>query len=55
MQRIDEVDDAIEDMLREWRIVEEGGRSLKEACEQQLDERVCCMASFGDSLSSLKV
>lgn len=39
VQRIDEVDDAIEDMLREWRIVEEGGRSLKEACEQQLDER----------------
>ncbi|KZT04128.1 Sec34-domain-containing protein [Laetiporus sulphureus 93-53] len=39
VHRIDEVDAAIVDMLREWRIVEDGGKSLKEACEQLLEER----------------
>ncbi|KAI0935438.1 hypothetical protein AcV7_003871 [Taiwanofungus camphoratus] len=39
MQRIDEVDAALDSMLREWRSVEEGGKSLKDACEQLLEER----------------
>jgi hypothetical protein len=38
--RIDEVDKEVESMLEEWRGVEEGGRSLKNACETLLDERV---------------
>ncbi|KAH9949100.1 Sec34-like family-domain-containing protein [Amylocystis lapponica] len=39
MQRIDEVDEAVDSMLHEWRGVEEGGKSLKDACEQLLQER----------------
>lgn len=41
IQRIDEVDTAVDGMLDEWRLVEEGGKSLKGACEQLLEERVC--------------
>lgn len=40
IQRIDEVDSEVDSMLREWRIVEDGGKSLKGACEQLLQERV---------------
>lgn len=29
-------------MLQGWRSVEEGGKSLKEACEKLLEERVRC-------------
>ncbi|KAI0731611.1 Sec34-like family-domain-containing protein [Fomitopsis betulina] len=39
IQRIDEVDTAVDGMLDEWRLVEEGGKSLKGACEQLLEER----------------
>ncbi|TBU48650.1 Sec34-domain-containing protein [Dichomitus squalens] len=39
VQRIDEIDREVEDMLSGWRSVEESGRSLKEACEQLLQER----------------
>ncbi|PCH35965.1 Sec34-domain-containing protein [Wolfiporia cocos MD-104 SS10] len=39
IQRIDEVDAAIGSMLKEWRVVEEGGKNLKDACEELLDER----------------
>ncbi|OCH92045.1 Sec34-domain-containing protein [Obba rivulosa] len=39
IQRIDEVDTEVEGMLQGWRSVEEGGKNLKEACEQLLDER----------------
>ncbi|KAH9839058.1 Sec34-like family-domain-containing protein [Rhodofomes roseus] len=39
IQRIDEIDSAVDGMLNEWRLVEEGGKSLKGACEQLLEER----------------
>ncbi|KZP22300.1 Sec34-domain-containing protein [Athelia psychrophila] len=38
-ERIDEVDNDVEGMLEGWRSVEEGGRSLKDACERLLQER----------------
>ena len=41
MERVDDVHRDLEDMLRSWTRVEEGGMSLKEACEELLDERVC--------------
>ena len=40
IQRIDEVDTAVDGMMDEWKLVEEGGKSLKGACEQLLEERV---------------
>jgi conserved oligomeric Golgi complex subunit 3 len=43
--RIDEVDREVEGMLEGWRGVEEGGRSLKNACEKLLEERVRFPAS----------
>ncbi|CAK5268613.1 unnamed protein product, partial [Mycena citricolor] len=39
VERIGEVDGQVEGMLEGWRSVEEGGRSLKEACERLLEER----------------
>lgn len=41
VQRIDEIDEEVESMLQGWRSVEEGGKSLKDACEELLEERVC--------------
>lgn len=38
--KINEVDSDVEGMTDSWRIVEEGGRSLKDACERLLQERV---------------
>jgi hypothetical protein len=40
VERIDEVDAEVGGMLEGWRGVEEGGRSLKDACERLLEERV---------------
>lgn len=40
VQRIDEIDQEVEAMLQGWRSVEEGGKSLKDACEELLEERV---------------
>ena len=40
VHRIDEIDHEVEGMLSGWRSVEESGRSLKDACEQLLQERV---------------
>ena len=40
VQRIDEIDREVDDMLSGWRSVEDSGRSLKDACEQLLQERV---------------
>jgi hypothetical protein len=40
--RIDLVDKEVDEMLERWRGVEEGGMSLKGACERLLEERVCC-------------
>ncbi|EPQ56850.1 Sec34-domain-containing protein [Gloeophyllum trabeum ATCC 11539] len=39
LARVGEVEDEVEGMLGEWRSVEEGGRSLKEACERLLEDR----------------
>ncbi|KAJ3521442.1 hypothetical protein NM688_g9016 [Phlebia brevispora] len=36
---IDEIDGEVDGMLQGWRSVEEGGKSLKDACEQLLEER----------------
>ena len=40
VQWIDEIDGEVDRMLQSWRSVEEGGKSLKDACEQLLEERV---------------
>jgi hypothetical protein len=37
---MDEVDGEVEGMLEGWRGVEEGVRSLKDACERLLEEKV---------------
>lgn len=39
VERIDEVDVEVDGMLEGWRGVEEGGKSLKDACERLLKER----------------
>ncbi|KAI0368378.1 Sec34-domain-containing protein [Pilatotrama ljubarskyi] len=39
IQRIDEIETEVEDMLQGWRSVEESGKSLKDACELLLQER----------------
>ncbi|KAJ7187957.1 Sec34-like family-domain-containing protein [Mycena filopes] len=39
VERIDEVDAEVDGMLDGWRGVEEGGKSLKDACERLLQER----------------
>ncbi|EKM54776.1 uncharacterized protein PHACADRAFT_197206 [Phanerochaete carnosa HHB-10118-sp] len=39
VQWIDEIDLEVESMLQGWRSVEEGGKSLKDACEELLEER----------------
>ncbi|KAI0644707.1 Sec34-domain-containing protein [Trametes meyenii] len=39
IQRIDEIDREVGDMLQGWRSVEESGKSLKDACELLLQER----------------
>ncbi|KAJ7837718.1 Sec34-like family-domain-containing protein [Mycena leptocephala] len=39
VERIDEVDAEVDGMLDGWRGVEEGGKSLKDACERLLEER----------------
>lgn len=47
-QRIDEIDREVDSMLQGWRSVEEGGKSLKDACEELLEERVrVCAQSSG--------
>lgn len=40
INRIDEVEKEANDMLEGWRRVEESGKSLKDACESLLEERV---------------
>ncbi|KAL0957026.1 hypothetical protein HGRIS_003127 [Hohenbuehelia grisea] len=39
VERIEEIDSQVESMLDGWRGVEEGGKSLKDACERLLEER----------------
>jgi hypothetical protein len=44
VEEINEVDgEMLEGMLEGWRGVEQGGRSLKDACERLLEERVRCI------------
>ena len=40
VEKIDDVDKEVNGMLEGWRTVEEGGKSLKDACERLLEERV---------------
>lgn len=40
LERIERVDSELEGMLEGWRSVEEGGKSLKDACEELLEEKV---------------
>ena len=39
-ERIGEIENDLDGMLEGWRGVEEGGKSLKGACERLLEERV---------------
>ncbi|KAJ3525095.1 hypothetical protein NMY22_g10717 [Coprinellus aureogranulatus] len=39
LNRVDEIEREVEKMMECWRSVEEGGRSLKDACERVLEER----------------
>ncbi|KAF8134474.1 Sec34-like family-domain-containing protein [Boletus edulis] len=39
LERLDEVEKEVDSMLEAWRSVEEGGRSLKDACERLLEDR----------------
>lgn len=47
IERLDEVEKEVDSMLKEWRGVEESGRSLKGACERLLEDRVSRWASYG--------
>ena len=40
LERIELLDREVGDMLEGWRGVEEGGKSLKNACEKLLEEKV---------------
>jgi hypothetical protein len=46
VERIDEINTEVDRMLEEWRSVEEGGKSLKDACEKLLEERVRFSSTF---------
>jgi len=40
LARVDEIENEVERMMECWWSVEESGRSLKDACERVLQERV---------------
>ena len=40
LERVDEIEREVDGMLAGWRTVEEGGKSLQEACQKLLEERV---------------
>ncbi|KAF8149366.1 Sec34-like family-domain-containing protein [Crassisporium funariophilum] len=48
IDRIDEVDKEVDGMLEGWRGVEEGGKSLKDACERLLEERDSLLQTMED-------
>lgn len=43
LSAIDDVDKEVVGMMHEWKSVEESGRSLKDACERLLEERVSAL------------
>ena len=45
-QRIGEIETEVDGMMEGWRGVEEGGKSLKGACERLLEERVSLLLSL---------
>ena len=49
---LDDVDADVASMLTQWTSVEEGGRSLKDACERLLDERVLRLVLMCFGISS---
>ncbi|KAG9316781.1 Sec34-like family-domain-containing protein [Chiua virens] len=51
LERLDEVEKGVDSMLEEWRGVEESGKSLKDACERLLEDRVCPVCYPGRSLT----
>ncbi|KAF9526898.1 Sec34-domain-containing protein [Crepidotus variabilis] len=53
LQRIEEIETDVEGMLEGWRGVEEGGKSLKGACERLLEERDNLLALMEDIGSHL--
>lgn len=46
VEKIDEIDGEVEGMLEGWKGVEEGGRSLQDACERLLEERVWLISVY---------
>jgi hypothetical protein len=38
--KIEEIEAEVENMFEGWRSVEDGGKSLKDACQRLLEERV---------------
>jgi hypothetical protein len=53
VERIDEINTEVDRMLEEWRSVEEGGKSLKDACQKLLEERVRFLFTLGLLATSL--
>jgi len=49
-KRITEVETEVDGMMEGWRSVEEGGKSLKGACERLLEERVSLISSTNSML-----
>lgn len=39
MEAVDQIEGEVDEMLGEWKSVEESGRSLKDACEKLLQEK----------------
>lgn len=54
VERIEEVDGEVGRMMRGWRSVEEGGRSLQEACQRLLEERVSALLCAGQDVSGVE-
>lgn len=50
VERGEEVDQEVTRMMEEWRRVEEGGESMREACERLLEERVSLLVRTTRSL-----
>ena len=46
LERIDQIELEVDNMLEGWKSVERSGKNIKDACEQLLEERVGCMTCF---------